>query len=293
MKTTRIAPSTTLMDTVFQGKTGVLGSYLIRGEKTALIDPGPPVQAVQIINELKRLNEKIDYIALTHIHLDHAAGTWNMLQEYPEAEVVVHPRGAKHLIDPTNLLEAALKQFKGEMPPYGEVHGISPDSIIESEDGMNIDLGDVQLQVVWTPGHSTHSQSFFEKESRLLFVGDTAGQTRHGYVLPASPPPFNPEQTIDSLNRLMSLEPSLICISHFGYKDDAPVYLEEFKNRVILWERLSFECLDSNGDLRSYFELVNSKDQAIAKLIQSYPEVKSDVYSSLVGFLSYAKWKRQ
>ena len=103
------------MDTVFQGKTGVLGSYLIRGEKTALVDPGPPVQAVQIIDELRRRDEKIDYIALTHIHLDHAAGTWNMLQEYPEAEVVVHPRGARHLIDPTNLLEAALKQFTNKL----------------------------------------------------------------------------------------------------------------------------------------------------------------------------------
>jgi glyoxylase-like metal-dependent hydrolase (beta-lactamase superfamily II) len=264
---------------------------LIKGNKTALVDPGPPVQATQILQEFKRLGEKIDVLAITHIHLDHAAGTWKIIEEYPECKVIVHPRGAAHLVDPTNLLAAALKQFKGEMPPYGEVHCVSPDAIIQSKDDMVIDFGGVQLQVVWTPGHSTHSQSFFEKENRILFVGDAAGQIVYDYILPTSPPPFNPDKTIESIHRMMRLNPSMICISHFGYWEAALSYLETFKNRVMLWKKLSFEILNDNLSLRDYFELVHSSDQDIERLIQSFPEAKSDVYGSLVGFLSYAKWK--
>ena len=293
MNATRIAPKTTMFDTVFQGRTGVLGSYLIKGEKTALVDPGPPVQAVQIINEMRRSDMKLDYIALTHIHLDHAAGTWNMLQEHPEAQVVVHPRGAAHMIDPTNLLEAALKQYNGVMPPYGEVHGISPETIIETEDNMNLDLGGVQLRILWTPGHSTHSQSFYEKENGIIFSGDAAGQTRNSIALPTSPPPFNPEQSVESINRMIELNPRMVCVSHFGYRTDAMDFLEQLKNRIMLWEKLSFQCVDAGGDLHKYFDLIYSNDKEVEQLIESSPEAKSDVYGTLVGFLSYTKWKRQ
>jgi len=293
MNATRIAPKTIMFDTVFEGRTGVLGSYLITGEKTALVDPGPPVQAVQIIDELRRLDMKLDYIALTHIHLDHAAGTWNMLQEYPEAKVVVHPRGAAHMIDPTNLLEAALKQFKGVIPPYGEVHGISPEAIIETEDNMILDLGRVQLRILWTPGHSTHSQSFYEKENEIIFSGDAAGQTRNKIALPTSPPPFNPEQSVASLNRMIALSLRMVCVSHFGYRTDALDFLQQLKDRITLWEQLSFDCVDTGGDLHKYFNLVYSNDKEVEQLIESHPEAKSDIYGTLVGFLSYAKWKKQ
>ena len=81
MSITEITSTTNMIDTVFQGKTGVLASYLIRGKKTALVDPGPPVQATQIIQEFKHLVKKIDVLAVTHIHLDHSAGTWNILEK--------------------------------------------------------------------------------------------------------------------------------------------------------------------------------------------------------------------
>jgi glyoxylase-like metal-dependent hydrolase (beta-lactamase superfamily II) len=292
MSITEITSTINMIDTVFQGETGVLASYIIRDKKTALVDPGPPVQATQIIQEFKHLGEKIDVLAVTHIHLDHSAGTWNILQKYPECKVFVHPRGARHLVDPTHLMEAALKQFKGEMPPYGRVNGVSSDAIIQSKDEMIIDLGDVQLQVIWTPGHSTHSQSFFEMENRVLFVGDAAGQVISDHVLPASPPPFNPDRTIESIHRMISLKPSIICISHFGYREAGLSHLEDFRNRVTLWKKLSFEILDDDGGLHDYYELICSSDQDIERLIQSFPGAKSDVYSSLVGFLSYAKWKK-
>jgi glyoxylase-like metal-dependent hydrolase (beta-lactamase superfamily II) len=121
MSISEISPNVHLIDTVFQKKTGVLASFLIKSDKFSLIDPGPPIQANQILNIIQDTVEKIDLILLTHIHLDHASGTWNILEKHPECRVIVHPRGAEHIVDPERLLEAALKQFKGEMPPYGEI----------------------------------------------------------------------------------------------------------------------------------------------------------------------------
>ena len=253
---------------------------MIKGEKTALIDPGPPVQATQTLEKFKQIDEKIDLIALSHIHLDHAAGTWNILQEHPNCKVIVHPRGSKHLIDPSQLIEAALTQFKGEMPPYGEVKPVPPDAITESKDGMVIDLGGVELQVLWTPGHSTHSQSFFEPENRLLFTGDTAGQIVFDQIIPASPPPFNPDQTIGSIERMINLDPLIVCISHFGYRENAVSYLSDFKDRVENWKNLSFEAIENDGGLRNLFELVYSNDRDINKLIESHSEAKSEIIQS-------------
>jgi len=179
------------------------------------------------------------------------------------------------------------------MPPYGEVHGISPDTIIETEDEMILDLGGVHLRILWTPGHSTHSQSFYEDKNWIIFSGDAAGQTRHRIVLPTSPPPFNPEQSVESLDRMIGLNPSMVCVSHFGYREDAVSFLEQLKNRISHWEVLSFMCVEAGGDLHKYYELVNSNDQEVARLIEDHPEAKSDVYGTLGGFLSYAKWKKQ
>jgi glyoxylase-like metal-dependent hydrolase (beta-lactamase superfamily II) len=292
MNIINVTSTTQIIDTVFEGKNGVLASYIIRGDRTVLIDPGPPVQSLQIIQEFKKNGELIDILAITHIHLDHSAGTWNILQAFPDCKVIVHPRGARHLIDPTNLLKAANRQFKGEMPPYGDVKEVPPCAIIESEDEMTIDQGNRSLQVIWTPGHSTHSQSFFEKDNQLLFVGDAVGQIISNHVLPASPPPFNPDQSLESIDRMISLKPSIICISHFGYRQDAIFYLKNFRDRVKLWRMLSFKNTEDDGSLHDCFELVYQNDFGIKELIQSNPEAMSDVYSSLVGFHSYAEWKK-
>ena len=289
MKITTINPSTKILDTIFQDQMGVLATCMITGERTAIIDPGPPVQAEQIINEIP--GKKIDIIALTHIHLDHAAGTWNILEEYPECTVIVHPRGERHLIDPADLIQAATTQFKGELPPYGEIKGVPSETIIKSKDGMIIDLGGTHLQVLWTPGHSTHSQSFYVRENRILFAGDAAGHMIKDHVIPASPPPYNPDQALESLQRMIDLEPRTICISHFGFSDEAVSYLNEFKETVELWRRLSFATLESGGGLRDYYNKVYSHDEGVQRMVQASPEAKNDVYGSLVGFFSYAQWK--
>ena len=293
MELQRISSNTSLADVPFHGKTGVLGTYIVEGDKRAVIDPGPPVQAKILLEWMKEQNKVIDIVALTHIHLDHAAGTWNIVEEYPDVVVHVHPRGSQHLIDPTALLEAADKQFRGETPDYGEVRGVPAENIRESVDCEVLDLGGAQLQTLWTPGHSTHSQTYLEPSYHTIFTGDAAGQINNDTILPASPPPFNPVQTNESIDKIIQLSPETLCVSHFGYRENAVEYLAVFKERVKLWSRLSTLAVEKGVGLRELFDMVMEKDHAIEKMTSMDPDARHSVYSSLTGFLGYAKWMKE
>ncbi len=293
MELQRISSNTVMIDVPFHGKSGVLGTYIVEGEKIAVIDPGPPVQAKILLEWLNKQKKRVDVVALTHIHLDHAAGTWNIIDRYPEAVVYVHPRGSKHLVDPSALLDAADKQFRGNMPDYGEVKGLPVGNIRESLDGEVLDLKGAQLKTIWTPGHSTHSQSYFEPSYRTLFTGDTAGQIIDDTILPASPPPFNPQQTIESIDKMIELKPETLCVSHFGYRRNAVKYLEMFKERIKKWENLSMKAAEEEAGLHKLFDMIQGDDSGVEKLIASNPDAKHSVYSSLTGFLGYAKWIKE
>jgi glyoxylase-like metal-dependent hydrolase (beta-lactamase superfamily II) len=295
MSTSRVTDSVTMIDSPYHGRTGVLGTYLVRGEESALIDPGPATQAVGVLEALRRLGVKaVKTVALTHIHLDHAAGSWMLLDAYPGAFVHCHPRGVQHLVDPSKIVAAAEEVFGDKVILYGEIRGLPQERIRVSVDGESLVLGGVELRVIWTPGHSTHSQSYYEPDRRILFVGDAVGHTpgNMGVWVPASPPPYNPAQAVESVNRLLALQPETLCISHFGFHPDAEDRLRGFKDQVMLWMRLAFRAVDEDLDLGGLYRLVEAEDPSV-ELLAADPELKSSVYQSLVGFLLYARWERQ
>ena len=158
-----------------------------------------------------------------------------------------------------------------------------------------MDLGGVELRVVWTPGHSTHSQSYYEPDGRILFVGDAVGHTpgNLGVLIPASPPSYNPKQALESIDRLLGLSAEVLCIGHFGVFENAEERLRSFSDRVRLWETLSFKAADEGLDLKDLYRLVAVEDPEVTSLVGPHPELMNNVYQSLAGFLSYAKWERQ
>ena len=295
MSTSRVADCVTIIDSPYHGRTGVLGTYLVRGEESALIDPGPATQATGVMEALGRLRVgAVKTVALTHIHLDHAAGSWMLLDAYPGTAVHCHPRGVQHMVDPSKIVAAAEEVFGDKVSLYGEIRGLPQERIRASVDGESLDLGGVELRVAWTPGHSTHSQSYFEPDRRVLFVGDAAGHTpgNMGVWVPASPPPYNPVQAVESLDRLLALRPETLCISHFGVHQDAEDRLRRFRDQVALWARLAFRAVDEGLDLRGLHGLVEAEDPSVG-LLAADPVLRGSVFQSLVGFLSYAKWERQ
>ena len=296
MSVEAITDTISLIDSPYHGRRGVLGTYLIRGERSAVIDPGPAPLVPGVIEALEASGvTHLDYILLTHIHLDHAAGCWKLLEAYPEAIIHCHPRGAAHVIDPTRLLAAAEEIYGDALKEFGEVRGVPAERVVESTDGETLDLGGISLETIWTPGHSSHSQSYFEPGSGVVFVGDAAGHYpgNRGILVPGSPPPHNPAKAADSLLRLMSYEPKTIAYSHFGYFGEALALLERFLVQTRLWDRVARDGVEAGLSLKDIFDLIVEEDPEARELSGFGEEGKRAVYSSLNSFVGYAKWLRK
>ena len=296
MSVEAITDTISIIDSPYHGRRGVLGTYLIRGEKSAVIDPGPAPLVPGVIEALEATGvTHLDYVLLTHIHLDHAAGCWKMLEGYPDAIIHCHPRGAAHVIDPTRLLAAAEEIYGDALKEFGEVRGVPAESVVESTDGETLDLGGISLETIWTPGHSSHSQSYFEPGSEVVFVGDAAGHYpgNRGVLVPGSPPPHNPAKAADSLLRLMSYEPKTIAYSHFGYFGEALALLERFLVQTRLWDRVARDGVEAGLSLKDIFDLIVEEDPEARELSSFGEEGKRAVYSSLNSFVGYAKWVKK
>jgi glyoxylase-like metal-dependent hydrolase (beta-lactamase superfamily II) len=282
-----------MIDAPYYGRTGILSTYIVEGEKVTVIDPGPASQVPGVIEALDKLEiDEVSTIALTHIHLDHAAGCWVMLERYTNAKVHCHPRGVEHMVTPSKIMAAARETLGDTLKKYGEIRGIPKEKVHSSFDGERLILGGTELQVINTPGHSSHSQSYFEPKGKLLFAGDAAGYLPDnlGAVIPASPPPYNPVQATESLIRMESLAPKTLCVSHFGFYDGAVEWLRDFKRQVLLWERVVSKGFDLGRTLTEIYQAILDEDLEAQKLVSLDPKAESHIYSSLAGFMSYTNW---
>ena len=283
-----------LIDAPFKGITGTLGTYLVSGEEAVVIDPGPTTQTTGVIDVLKELKvRKLKAVLLTHIHLDHGGGSWKLLEEYPEAYLYCHPRGALHMVDPSRLEEGARRLFGDAINEYGKISGMDKDRVIESKDKEIIELGGVRLEVYWTPGHSSHSQCYFEPESRTAIVGDAAGHTMWQDIplRPTSPPPHNPEQAIQSIELIRSLKPETLCISHFGAFKNPDKHLVRIKTSTELWHRLAIRAVNEGLTLEEFEKMVWREDEQLSRLIKEPQNSDEPLKNSIMGFYMYAQWK--
>jgi len=293
MSLQRISDKISVIDSPLSGMRRVLGTYLIEGEKTAVIDPGPTNQTLGVIDALQIHGVKeLDAVLLSHIHLDHGGGSWKMAEAYPGSFVYCHPRGAAHMVDPSKLKAGAERLFGERVLEYGTITGVPGDRMMESSDGEIIDLGGVILQVLWTPGHSSHSQSYWEPDSRTVFVGDAVGHVmgEGGPVVPVSPPPHNPVRAVESIDRILGLRPENLCIAHFGPHENAIEHLNRIRDRSILWDRLSIQAAKEGMDLEEFTSLVLEEDELMNQIEESHSPERS-LKGGLLGFHLYGKWK--
>jgi glyoxylase-like metal-dependent hydrolase (beta-lactamase superfamily II) len=296
MKTNPICGSVYMIDAPFHGQSGVLGTYVVKGGSSIIIDPGPTVSIPYVVKGLERLNierASLKYIALTHVHLDHASGSWKLLEECSSARLYVHPRGSEHMVDPERLEAAARGLFGEAIDKYGDVRGVSPEKIVESGDGEKLDLDGAIVSVLWTPGHSTHHQSFYVPEDEVAIVGDAGGffNLGTGVIMPTTPPPFNPPAAIESLDRLIALKPRYICYGHFGFAENAVEKLEAHKKQIITWSRIVEEGLKEGMGLEEIYERIRAEDrmaEMAGKLSEKMQERSSLI--NLLGFIKYYEW---
>jgi len=198
-------------------------SYLVLGDKPALIDPGSTAQARIILESLKSdLGfdlERLAYIIPTHLHLDHGGGAGYVAQQLPQAQVIVHQRYKKHLQNPSTLVKAFKNTFGDDFADnYGQVLPVPEGQIIGIDDGDEIDLGDRILKAFVTRGHANHHISLLDTNTQGLFCGDTLGMYFpwiDGIVV-VCPEGFDLDLQLDSIDRLKQIKPEKLFFAHEG-----------------------------------------------------------------------------
>lgn len=216
-----------------------IGCYVISGnEKKAILETGPTAAVPNLLaglDELGIARDEIDYIFLTHIHIDHGGGVGTAAKALPNARVVVHEKGRRHLVDPTRLWQASLDTLGDIAVRYQEIEAVPDERIIDAADGMKIDLGGMVLETLLTPGHAPHHISVHCQPENILLAGEAAGVCCDGQPRPATPPPFRMEVSLASLDRLIALAPDKICFGHFGCFDDAVGRMKAARKQMETW----------------------------------------------------------
>jgi glyoxylase-like metal-dependent hydrolase (beta-lactamase superfamily II) len=221
-----------LIDTLYV-RAGLAGSHLVvdRG-RAAFVDTGPGPAAPRLLGALDELGigrDQVDYLFLTHVHLDHAGGAGQLMQALPNARAVLHPRGAPHLVDPTKLIAGSIEVY-GEQAfkqLYGELIPIPAERVITVEDGARLTLGRRTFEFIDAPGHAKHHHCPIDLDQGAIFSGDNFGicyrefDTAAGpFMLPTTTPvQFDPDAMHATLDRLLSYEPKRIFQTHFGPVD--------------------------------------------------------------------------
>lgn len=204
------------------------------GNFNLVVDPGPLSTIPHLIAEMRRYGvERLDYILLTHIHIDHAGGTGALLQEFPEAKVICHPDGIRHLVSPAKLWEGSQKVLGEQLAAaYGEIVPVPEGSILFEEQ-----IGSTGVRAFLTPGHAQHHCCYLLAD--LLFAGEVAGArspVAEGiYIRPATPPRFMLEVALDSVERMLALKPRRMVFAHYGLVDTAVQHLTIARNQLLLW----------------------------------------------------------
>ena len=245
-----------LIDLAEHGVFGRTGCYVIRGEKTALVDVGTSYARERILSGLAELGiapEDVDYVLITHIHLDHSAGLGYLLPLLPNATVVCHPRAARHLIDPTRLLAGARAVYGDTLEAvFGEILPVPAERVMIRDDEETLDLGNGHFLTFYdTPGHARHHFSIHDPAADGIFTGDTVGLRfvpeltgwDFTYLCAStSPSEFDRDAVMRSCDRLEQLNPARIYVAHFGAVEPASLAFARTRETADAMDRLAREA---------------------------------------------------
>jgi glyoxylase-like metal-dependent hydrolase (beta-lactamase superfamily II) len=203
--------------------------------RAAFFDTGTNHSLPQVLDALERLGlppSAVDYVIPSHVHLDHAGGAGGMMTAFPNAQLVVHPAGARHMADPSKLIagtiavygEAAMRRLYGEIVPVPKAR------IVEAFDGQVLDLAGRTLRVLDTPGHARHHICLVDGLTGCAFTGDVFGLSyrdldvdgRPSIIPTTTPVQFAPDAMRASIKRLLALQPPALYLTHFSRVDEVP-----------------------------------------------------------------------
>jgi len=242
------------IDLGFLGRSNVIAAPIVQSPGgVAIVDPGPTTCLGTLEQGLQAHGirwEDVRHLMLTHIHLDHAGAAGTIVREHPHITVLVHERGAKHMIDPSRLLDSATRVYGNDMDRlWGEFASVPQTKIVSLSGGEKVNAGGRTFDVAYTPGHASHHVSYFDASSGVAFVGDVAGVcVSGGYVLPPTPPPdIDLELWRTSADRILEWSPSTLFLSHFGPVTRVRPHLAELLDNLAMIAAAVRESLNGPG----------------------------------------------
>jgi glyoxylase-like metal-dependent hydrolase (beta-lactamase superfamily II) len=266
-------------------------SHLIeQGGRAAFVDTGSNDSVPLLLDALAQLRlsaEDVDYVFLTHVHLDHAGGAGLLMQKLPRAKAVIHPRGAPHMIDPSKLIAGSIAVY-GEAEfhaLYGELVPIDEARVVIAGDGDVFDLGGRKLRAFYTEGHARHHYCLDDPASKGVFTGDSFGislrdfDTGNGaFIFPATTPVhFDPDEAHRSVDRILACDPDCVYLTHYSRVtnveklgsdmhrriDDFVALAERYKDSAARTETMRAAMFDYlTGELREHGCVVSGDTMA-------------------------------
>jgi glyoxylase-like metal-dependent hydrolase (beta-lactamase superfamily II) len=242
-----------------------IGSWLCPFDKTVVIDVGPSRSLPKLMDALTaRGIHRVDYVLLTHIHMDHAGGLAEFLDHFPMARAVCHSKAISHLVDPSKLWLGSQKTLGDLAEAYGPIKPVKRDRLLPHTEAQaeGIDL-------LETPGHAVHHLSFIVRGN--LFAGEAGGIYVRGegweYLRPATPPVFFLKQFLESIDRLLNARDLTMCYAHFGRADSSRHMLKRERTQLLFWEKIIREEMAKGDDLLM--------ERCLARLLAEDPELRA------------------
>ena len=257
------AQITTLDDGVFAVDTEYVrpqhdaSHLIIEDGRAAFVDTGTNDSVPRLLDALHQLDldiADVDFVFLTHIHLDHAGGAGLLMQKLPNARCVIHPRGAPHMINTEKLIKGteAVYGVQRTREMYGELQPIDEQRIIVAEDEKWISLNGRELQPFFTEGHARHHYCLNDPTSRGVFSGDSFGvsyrelDTAAGeFIYPSSTPAsFDPPEAHKAIDRIMSCSPQQVYLTHYSRVRNLDRLAEDMHSCIDGYEQMALNCRD-------------------------------------------------
>jgi glyoxylase-like metal-dependent hydrolase (beta-lactamase superfamily II) len=268
-----------LIDTRMGGYDSITAAYLIASDRPALVETGAALSADTVVRSLAELGigpYDLATIVVTHIHLDHAGGVGDLAAAFPQAEIVVHERGARHLVSPERLVASARRVYGEVMDTvFGELLPTPMERVRALGDTGSIDLGGGrELRSHWAPGHASHHVGLLDSETNDLYVGDAAGiyVPEVDLVKPATPPPdFDLPVALASIEGFRQLCPDRLLFSHYGPVTAVDETLDASVEELELWVEMTKDVRRQGLDLDHAVAAVRDRTRERYAALQADP----------------------
>ncbi len=290
------------LDLHFLQENSAIASFLIEtSDGLVLIESGPETTFNHLIEAIEKLGfdwKAIKHLFLSHIHFDHAGAAWKFAQN--GTKVYVHPVGLPHLQNPEKLWNSAAMIYGDDMDRlWGKMEPIDENLLVGVDDGDEIQIGNSNFKVIYTPGHAVHHNAY--QLDNVIFTGDAAGvKIENGPVVPPCPPPdINVELWLTSIQKMKNLNPEVIYLTHFGRIQNPQKHFDELEFMLddwATWMKQHFEAQTPPEEITPQF-MEYTKNQLLDAGVSEENVIKYEYanpsWMSVAGLLRYWKLKEQ